>query len=379
MTSGMTPSPTTATTRPRSRPVASPMRPPRRRPTPAQFRRRRIAAVLLGLAASWLFLSVGEALTAPGSDPVSARLAEWARQHHLGGLVNRAEQAQYRLHPPRTGGKPAGGIPTLVHGSAAAVSNTPAPATLASLAGPPLPGEGVWQTLATVHGQPALRATYLRPDATHTSYLTGIAWMDPRLLTFTLHPGTVQPGGSGWQARPMITTDRTAGLVAAFNSGFTLADRTVSPLVAGRASLVVRADGTATVGQWGRDVSMSSSVAAVRQNLDLIVDAGRPVAGLADNGGNRWGVTIGNRYYVWRSGIGVTAGGQLVYAAGNALSAASLAAMLTDAGAVRAMELDINPDWTSFDYYRVTSAAVTASKLTADEVRQNSVSMAIAV
>jgi len=55
---------------------------------------------------------------------------------------------------------------------------------------------------------------------------------------------------------------------------------------------------------------------------------------------------------VWRSGIGVTASGAVVLVAGNRLSAPTLANLLLRAGAVRAMELDINRDWTSFILYR---------------------------
>ncbi len=58
-----------------------------------------------------------------------------------------------------------------------------------------------------------------------------------------------------------------------------------------------------------------------------------------------WGATIGSRFVVARSGIGITANGQLVWAAGEQLLPADLAAALIAAGAVRAIELDINPDW----------------------------------
>ena len=96
---------------------------------------------------------------------------------------------------------------------------------------------------------------------------------------------------------------------------------------------------------------MTPSVAAVRQNLALLVDGGHVVDGIDDNAGHRWGATLGNKLYVARSGVGVTAAGALVYASGNSLSAGTLADLLARAGCVRAMELDINPDWTSFSYY----------------------------
>ncbi len=58
-----------------------------------------------------------------------------------------------------------------------------------------------------------------------------------------------------------------------------------------------------------------------------------------------WGATIKSLTLVARSGLGITADGQLVWAAGEQLSPAALAAALVSAGAVRAVELDINPDW----------------------------------
>jgi hypothetical protein len=115
---------------------------------------------------------------------------------------------------------------------------------------------------------------------------------------------------------------------------------------------------------------MSPSVVSVRQNLALIVDGGRPVAGLDANVRGQWGATLGNTLYVWRSGVGVTQRGALVYAAGNGLSVSSLARILATAGAVRAMELDINSEWTRFFSYDspdpANPDAVSGTKLTPD-------------
>ena len=49
--------------------------------------------------------------------------------------------------------------------------------------------------------------------------------------------------------------------------------------------------------RWTSDLKVTNPV-AVRQNLDLIVDGGVPVAGLDDNTGNRWGKTVGNKLFV---------------------------------------------------------------------------------
>jgi hypothetical protein len=54
---------------------------------------------------------------------------------------------------------------------------------------------------------------------------------------------------------------------------------------------------------------------------------------------------------VWRSGVGVDRHGNLLYAAANYQSAKSLARLLIRAGAVRAVQLDINSYWVSFNVF----------------------------
>jgi hypothetical protein len=144
-------------------------------------------------------------------------------------------------------------------------------------------------------------------------------------------------------------------LLAAFNSGFKIYSyytgwyeqgRTAVPLQAGAASLVIFTNGTATVGDWGRDVGPGPTVAAVRQNLTLLVDHGAPAPNVTASG--LWGAVLGGGVITWRSGVGITSAGDLVYAGGPYLDPPSLARLLVAAGAIRAMELDINPEWVSF-------------------------------
>jgi len=245
-----------------------------------------------------------------------------------------------------------------------------------------LPGEGRWKAAGPkVDGIPTMYAAFLRPDPIHTSLVSGVVWMDPTLLTMRLVPGTQEPGGSGWRWFGLVPRSARKNLVAAFNSGFRLKSslggyysegRTVVPLVRGAASLVIFKDGTAAVGAWGHDVRMTHQVASVRQNLSLMVDRGRVVPAVDSNSTALWGATLGNRLYVWRSGVGVTRDGALVYAAGNGLSVATLARLLQRAGCVRAMELDINPEWTTFNFYapdRRSPYGVSGSKLLPDMER----------
>jgi hypothetical protein len=319
--------------------------------------------VLVLLALLPALASLTMALTRPGTDTTAERLAEWARDHHGGALVNLFERATYQ--PPRVGGSPPRTSPLL---TPVAPTQTQTPALLATLpqpiqpiATPPLRGEGQWRVLDSWHGRPALAIAYLRPDNRHTSYTSMVAWLNPDLVQARWHPGTSEPGGGPWRTRPQLAGSDRTDLLAAFNSAFRVHDahggvyaygQTRGRLRAGAASLVIDKSGRIDVGAWGRDMSLTPSTQVVRQNLDLLVDGGQLVDGISSNKGDRWGATLGNSYYVWRSGIGVTASGAAVYVAGDRLSALSLATLLQRAGAVRAMELDINRDWTSFVLYR---------------------------
>ena len=328
-------------------------------------------------------VSFVSALRAPGNATSSEKAVEWLRDHGLGGVVNTAENWWFTQHQPSAGGEPDRTIdtePAAPPPGGAPVDRTPAPTNIVSPASPALPNEGVWQPAGPlIHGVPGLYTTQVRPDAVHTSLLAGLAWMDPKLLRFELHPGRQEPGGS-WSTPAQVPPQDRLGLVAAFNGGFRMQDSKggfylegdqVRTLEDGAASLVITRDGRATIGQWGRDVSMTPDTVAVRQNLKLIVDGGEPVDGLDNNSNGAWGNTLGNKVLVWRSGLCVDRNGGLIYGYGNGLGALSLAQMLVNAGCDKAMELDINQSWTSFNTYATASAgdagAVQGSKLLPDQ------------
>jgi hypothetical protein len=326
----------------------------------------RLARTVLLIGLVLLSWSVIHGLRAPGNDPASAKLAEWARNHGLGVVVTVSESIQYRLHPPRVGGAPnTSVISSLPKPTSAPLGDAPVPEVLPSaltpLANGVVPGEGIFHTVALSHGQPAVQIAYLRPDDQHTSYLAGVAWMSGSRVRLVQHPGAVDPGRlSLWSQPASVPPSARAGLVATFNSGFKIHDaqggyfadgHTVGTLTPGAASIVIYKDGSMDVGAWGTDVRMTSSVVSVRQSLRLLVSHGQVVPHLDRNVESNWGATIGGGAYVWRSGLGVTANGDLVYVVGDALSAHSLAVLLHHAGAVRAMQLDINPAWVSYMWY----------------------------
>ncbi|MCU1391765.1 MAG: hypothetical protein JWM34_193 [Ilumatobacteraceae bacterium] len=91
---------------------------------------------------------------------------------------------------------------------------------------------------------------------------------------------------------------------------------------------------------------------------------GRLVDGLDDNTGNRWGRMVGDTLFVWRSGVGIDAQGRILSVASEGLRVRTLAALLQRAGAVRAMELDINHSWVTFNaFHHDTNGQPTGTKL----------------
>jgi hypothetical protein len=340
---------------------------PKRRRIRRFFRLRtvRVILALIAVFCCWVAFSVGQALTAPGGGSTSAKLAEWARDHYLGPVVTFGEWITY--NPPKTGGKPSFSL-------AAPGSTTPArdykkthgfvpdiPARLASPAGKPLPGEGAWRVLETVKGYPAIFGTFLRPSAVYTSYVAGIVSMDQRLVRFHLRPGAEDPGPGHWKASTWVPPGTRKGLLATFNGGFKLDSAGggfylngayKGALVSGAASVVYYRDGTVKIGSWGRELRMTPNVVGVRQNLKLLVDHGKVPATVNQNVLTTWGATLGGGYYVWRSGLGITQDGRVIFAYGPSLDVKELASLLRRAGAVEALQLDINPEWMSYDYYK---------------------------
>ena len=204
-----------------------------------------------------------------------------------------------------------------------------------------------WTVVARVHEQ---AAAWLAQRSGVT-----LIRFDQSLLHLTLHAGSSDGGMTGWTYGDHITPREIHLLIAAVNGGFKLTYRDVgfmsgghvaSALKSGLASVVTYTNGTTDIGAWREGVpSPARTVFSVLQNQRLLVDRGLAAASVSTCIIACWGETIGSRTSVARSGLGITANGQLVWAAGEELLPAELAAALIGAGAVRAIELDINPDW----------------------------------
>lgn len=377
----------TARTRRESRPRA-----------PARAKRRATLGVVAVLIA--LLVPVGidyvDSLSGPGTDSMGARTVEWMRDNGFGPFVNSVERWWYTRNPPPKGGTPKGGLPTAKAPTTAAVGRiptdlallvgsvretllprTPPPKNMQPFVDTPLPGEGVWEpTGRTVLGTPAVYTAFMRPDPIHTSLVAGFMWMDPKLLKAVHVPGLREPAGAPQKYGAQIPMELRPSTVVAFNSAFRLDDARggfwdegteVRKLVDGQASLTIDKDGRPDVVAWGRDRNIDANLAQVRQNLALLIDNGVSAAGLDSEATTKWGATVGNQVLVWRSGVGVDRNGGLIYIAGPGLSVNQLAELFLRAGAVRAMELDINSDWTTAYIFEQTDpsnpAAIMGNKL----------------
>ncbi len=177
--------------------------------------------------------------------------------------------------------------------------------------------------------------------------------LDQKLLELHLHSGTVDAGPTGWRYGPAIAGVEARRLVAAFNGGFKFVTnaggfdsygRVGFALSSGLGSIVTYSDGTTDIGSWRSGVPAAGKrVVSVRQNLHLLIDGGQPAA--SSGCLLCWGATLGGVTDPARSALGITTDGHLIWVAGENLTVQGLVELLLAAHVVRAVELDINPEW----------------------------------
>ncbi|MGH2914714.1 MAG: phosphodiester glycosidase family protein [Solirubrobacteraceae bacterium] len=330
------------------------------------------AASLLALVPA--LLSFAGMLVQPSNTSLSIRAVEWLRSNGASSLVSRVETTYYTIEAPATGGPTLHALPP----QASAANTSPVriphshrfalpyqPQRIAPVIHPALPGEGVWRpTFAGGGSRPPVLITSFRTDPSYPGMVAGVAWMDAAQTSIWLYPGRDEPAVSMASRGPEeVPPDKRAELVATFNSAFKLADsgggfasggHTYAPMKDGLATILRYRGGGIALVDWHGGPAVGPDVIYARQNLPLIVSQGRLNPNLSS--GPEWGVTVGDAIRVWRSGLGVDRRGNLIYAVANDQTVRSLAEILRRAGAVRAMELDINSYWPSFITYRHTHA-----------------------
>lgn len=217
-------------------------------------------------------------------------------------------------------------------------------------------GEGEWTTAGlprTSPEQPFMAKTFVRPDPSRPYAMVGVLLIDSTVTRLHMVGGTKDPGGDRGVPGPgVIAEGDRAKLLVAWNGGFqgphggfgmVANGNEYRPLRNGLATVAVMEDGSLKIGEWGRTLTREPKMVGIRQNAVLLVE-NCEVSPRTTEGNDTWGYVQVNssEFITWRSAIGLTKNGDLLVAAGNSLSAATLAKALWAAGACTAMQLDIN-------------------------------------
>jgi Phosphodiester glycosidase len=303
--------------------------------------------------------------TMQSSLPLGVRTVEWLRMHHFNWLVDDAEHLYYTWQTPAKGGPQLKTLPTVgVHAErkahAKAKASAPWPPRIKPVFTYPLPGEGVWRPSGPpVAGGPPVLVTTFRTERDYPRIVAYVAWFDHTRTALAYYPGRYEPPRATLRGPMQVPFGQRWRLLATFNSGFIYSDglngdaldgHVNEPLKDGLATVVAYRTGAVNIVDWHGGPSPGPGIAFARQSLPLIIDRGRLSPALNDS--TQWGFTLGNAVRVWRTGIGIDRRGNLIYAAADYQTVTTLAQILKRAGAVRAMELDINPEWPTLITYR---------------------------
>jgi Phosphodiester glycosidase len=337
-------------------------------------RRRKRLALLAGVLVllSPALYSYTTTMMQPSSLPLGVRSVEWLRVHHGNWLVDEVERAYYGWwKAPKRGGPqletlpPVGLAPVAVsrhvrrHATLRRPHAAAWPLAVKPVFAQTLPGEGIWRrTGHLVGGRAPVLVTTFRTEPDYPRIVAYLAWFDHTRTALAYYPGRYEPPSAPDRGPMQVPFDQRWRLLASFNSGFIYADghngssiggRMYEPLKRGLATLIGYRDGRVDIKSWAGGTNAGAGIAFARQSLPLIVDNGRLSPALNDS--SQWGFTLGNAVRVWRTGIGIDRRGNIIYAAADYQTVITLARILQHAGAIRAMQLDINPEWPTLITY----------------------------
>jgi Phosphodiester glycosidase len=324
--------------------------------------RRRRRRGLVGLALLVLLSPAGYSYTAtmlqPSSLPLGVRSVEWLRNHHGNWLVDEVEHVYYTWKAPTKGGpqlKALAAVGLSRHARGAAW-----PPPIKPVFAHPLPGEGIWkQTGPLLSGRAPVLVTSFRSELEYPRIVAYVAWFNHLRTALGFYPGRYEPPSAPVRGPMSVPYSQRWRLLATFNGGFTYIDGhngssinglSYEPLKDGLATLIGYRDGRVDIRTWTGGPNAGQTIAFARQSLPPIIEDGRLNPALNDS--TQWGFTLGNAVRVWRTGVGIDRRGNIIYAAANDQTVITLARILQHAGAVRAMQLDINPEWPTLITYR---------------------------
>ena len=322
-------------------------------------RRRRLGLLLVVVVLlSPAVYSYTTTMLQPSSLPLWPRSVEWLRQHHGNWIVDETEHYYYSWKAPKKGGPqlaalpPVGLVPARHRGAVW-------PPRIKAVFAQPLAGEGAWSSTGPiVRGRPAVLVTEFRTEVDYPRIVAYVAWFDHARTSVAFYPGRYEPPSAPDRGPMSVPVGQRWRLLATFNSGFiyrdghngsSIAGKLYEPLRDGLATLIAYRDGSVDIKSWQGGTVAGPQIAFARQSLPLIVDRGRLNPALNDS--SQWGYTLGNAVRVWRTGAGIDRRGNLIYAAADDQTVTTLAKILQRAGAVRAMQLDINPEWPTLITY----------------------------
>ena len=323
-------------------------------------RLRRVAIVIIVLLSPALY-SYTTTMMKPSSLPLWPRSVEWLRANHGNWLVDDVEHYYYSWKAPSKGGPGLSRLPAVGLSAASPATHPRAvwPPRIPEVFPHALPGEGVWRpTGPRVGGHPPVLVTNFRSEVAYPRIVAYVAWFDHVRTSVAYYPGRYEPPRAPNRGPMEVPFGERPRLLATFNSGFiykdgnngsTIGGTMYEPLKRGLATMIAYRDGRVDVATWTGGPVAGTQVAFARQSLPLIVDKGRLNPLLNDS--TQWGYTLGNAVRVWRTGAGIDRRGNLIYAAADSQTVTTLARILQRAGAVRAMQLDINPEWPTLNTY----------------------------
>ena len=344
-------------------------RPPARR----RLRIRWLVALTLVVVLAPTLYSYVTTMMMPSSLPLWPRSVEWLRAHHGNWLVDEVEHYYYTWKAPKKGGPqltslpPVGIHPILtvtvqrrtVRTTRVHRHEVPWPPRIEPVFPHPLRGEGVWSgTGPVVRGRQGVLVTDFRTELDYPRIVAYVAWFDHTRTSLAFYPGRYEPPSAPVRGPMEVPPGQRWRLLATFNGGFIFTDgqngssingTMYEPLKRGLATMIAYRDGRVDVKTWTGGEVAGRQIAFARQSLPLIIDHGRLSPALNDS--SQWGYTLGNAVRVWRTGAGVDRRGNLIFAAADAQTVITLARILQRAGAVRAMQLDINPEWPTLITY----------------------------
>lgn len=251
------------------------------------------------------------------------------------------------------------------------------PADIPSPWSTPEPGEGKWvaptqpwlKRLPAAGGEEApvpFMTTFVRPDEQRSYARVLFVAMDMRQLELGMEAGVEDPKplsgppGTGRLPRKPEIYKRTA---AAFNGGFKtehgsygmmVERRVLLPGMPGGATIAAMQGGRVQLGTWGKDVKTGGpndlELVSFRQNIDPLLEDGviNPMKR------TQWGFTLPETgMQTERSGVCMTAQGQLLYGWGDDVSADTLAKAMRLASCTYGIHLDMNPHHTGFSFINI--------------------------